>query len=60
MNFVLAFGIGFITVLFMGFLTGYCLGKFVLEQSDEFSLVLSLITGIGTLVMEMILMIFRL
>lgn len=59
-NFVMAFGFGFITLTFMGFLTGFCLGKFILEKSDEFSLVLSLITGIGTLVMEMILMIGRL
>lgn len=30
-NFVMAFGFGFITLTFMGFLTGFCMGKFVLE-----------------------------
>ena len=59
-NFVMAFGFGFITLTFMGFLTGYCLGKFVLAKSDEFSLVLSLVTGISTLILEMSLMIIRL
>jgi hypothetical protein len=59
-NFVMAFGFGFITLTFMGFLTGYCLGKFVLNKSDEFSLILSLVTGISTLILEMSLMIVRL
>jgi hypothetical protein len=59
-NFVMAFGFGFITLTFMGFLTGYCLGKYVMELSNEHSLILSLVTGICTLIMEMTLMIFRL
>ena len=56
----MAFGFGFITLTFMGFLTGFCLGKWVLEKSTEFSLILSLVTGIFTLILEMTLMIVRL
>lgn len=59
-RFVLAFGLGFITLTFMGFLSGYCFGKFILERSEEFSLILSLVFGILTLITEMILMIIRL
>lgn len=56
----MAFGFGFITLTFMGFLTGFCMGKYVLEISTEHSLILSLVTGIATLIMEMVLMIVRL
>jgi hypothetical protein len=59
-RFVLAFGLGFISLTFMGFLSGYCLGRFVLDKSEEFSLILSLVTGILTLIVEMLLMIIRL
>jgi hypothetical protein len=44
----------------MGFLSGYCLGRYVLDKSQEFSLILSLVTGILTLIVEMLLMIIRL
>jgi hypothetical protein len=56
----MAFGIGFITLTFMGFLTGFCLGKYVLVISQEESLILSLVTGIGTLILESCLMLVRL
>ena len=59
-NFAMAFGLGFISLTFMGFLTGYCIGKFVMVKDDEFSLILSLVTGIFTLILEMSLMICRL
>jgi hypothetical protein len=44
----------------MGFLTGFAIGKFVLEKSDEVSLIMSLASGIMTLMLEMTLMVFRL
>jgi hypothetical protein len=59
-RFMMAFGFGFISVMFMGFLTGFCIGKFVLETSEETALILALCTGIPTLIMEAILMIIRL
>lgn len=60
MNFVLAFGIGSISVMFLGFASGFAIGKFWLGYDDDRSLVLSLVMGIGTLILEAFLMIFRL
>ena len=60
MNFVMAFGIGFITMTFLGFLFGYAFGKAILIWDDEQSLILSLVTGISTLILESVLMLFRL
>jgi hypothetical protein len=34
-KFMMAFGLGFITVLFMGFLTGYMIGSFVLGWKQD-------------------------
>ena len=45
---------------FLGFLTGFCLGRYILGWNEEHSLILSLVTGIGTLLLEMCLMIVRL
>jgi uncharacterized membrane protein len=59
-KFLMAFGIGFITIMFLGFLSGFCLGKFVLNWDETKSLYLSLVTGIPTLFIEAILMIIRL
>jgi hypothetical protein len=59
-RFMMAFGFGFITVMFMGFLTGFCLGKFILGWNESNSLMLALGTGIPTLILEAILMIIRL
>lgn len=59
-RFMMAFGFGFITVMFLGFLTGYCIGKFLLEWNDNDSLLLALATGIPTLFLEAVLMMIRL
>jgi hypothetical protein len=59
-RFMMAFGFGFITVMFLGFLTGFCLGKFLLGWNDNDSLLLSLGTGIPTLFLEALLMMIRL
>lgn len=59
-RFMMAFGVGFITIMFLGFLTGFCIGKFVLAWEETESLYLSLITGIPTLFVEAFLMIIRL
>ena len=59
-RFMLAFGFGFITVMFLGFLTGFCLGKFLLGWNENDSLLLSLVTGIPTLFLEAFLMMIRL
>ena len=59
-RFMMAFGFGFITIMFMGFLTGFCIGKFILGWSENDSLLLALVTGIPTLILEAILMIIRL
>lgn len=56
----MAFGIGFISLTFMGFLTGWCMGKYVLQWSSDESLILTLVTGISTLILESILMLLRL
>jgi len=56
----LAFGFGFIGMLILGFLCGYCLGRFALKLSETNSLLLSLVTGIGTLMLEATLLIIRL
>ena len=59
-RFVAAFGFGFISLTFLGFLSGYMAGKYLLEYNEESSLILSLVSGICTLMMEMLLMIIRL
>lgn len=59
-RFMMAFGVGFITVMFLGFLTGFCIGRYILEWNENDSLLLSLGTGIPTLFMEAILMMIRL
>jgi hypothetical protein len=60
LRFMMAFGFGFISLMFLGFLSGYCLGKFILGWSDNDSLLLALGTGIPTLFVEGFLMIIRL
>jgi hypothetical protein len=59
-RFFMAFGIGFITMTFLGFLTGFLLGRYILEWPEDKSLIMSLVFGISTLILEMIMMIFRL
>jgi len=59
-KFVMAFGFGFISLTLMGFVSGFVLGRFALDWTEEQSLIFSLFTGIATLVLESILMMFRL
>ena len=59
-RFMMAFGFGFISLMFLGFLSGYCLGKYILGWGDNESLLLALGTGIPTLFVEGLLMIIRL
>lgn len=59
-RFALAFGMGGISLLFLGFLSGYCLGKYVLEWDEQSSLILCLVFGVCTLFLEGFMMIFRL
>lgn len=58
-RFVLTYGFGFITLMFLGFLSGFCLGYYALEWDFQTSMVLSLIIGTGTLFMEGILLVIR-
>lgn len=58
-RFALTFGLGFITVMFLGFLSGYLIARRVLGWEQIDSLLLSLAIGITTLITEMLLMIFR-
>ena len=59
-RFFMAFGIGFITMTFLGFMTGFLLGRYILEWPEDKSLIMSLVFGISTLILEIIMMIFRL
>ena len=59
-KFIMSFGFGFISLMFLGFLTGFMAGEFVLGWERKDSMILALCTGIPTLFLEAILMIFRL
>ena len=58
-KFIMAFGFGFISLTLMGFVSGFVLGKYALNWTEEQSLIFSLFTGIITLILESILMMFR-
>ena len=58
-RFTLAFGFGFISLMFFSFICGYFLGKKILGLSETGSLIMSLIIGIGTIIMETILFLIR-
>ena len=58
-KFFLVFGFGAMMVVFLGFLTGYFIGTVVLELNFEKSIILSSITGIGTVFLEAILLIMK-
>lgn len=60
LKFVMAFGFGFISLTFTGFGSGFLLGKYVFNWTEEQSLIFSLITGICTLILEAVLMLMRL
>ena len=58
-HFTMTFGFGFITMMFLGFVSGYFLGTRILEWEPLPSIFVSLAAGISTLIVEMILMMFR-
>ena len=55
----MAFGFGFITLMFLSFICGYLLGKKVFGLDETNSLILSLIVGMGTIILETILFVIR-
>lgn len=55
----MTFGLGFITVLFLAFLSGFMMARKLLEWDFIDSMFMSLFVGISTLFIEMILMMFR-
>ena len=55
----MTFGFGFITMMFLGFVSGYFLGTRILEWDPLSSIFISLAVGITTIMVEMILMMFR-
>lgn len=57
---MLTYGIGFITVMFMGFLCGFMIGKHLLKWNFQNSLIMSLVMGTFTLFSEAILLLIRL
>ena len=58
-RFTLAFGFGFITLMFLAFACGYLLGKKVFNLNETNSLILSLVVGMGTIILETILFVIR-
>jgi membrane protein DedA with SNARE-associated domain len=58
-RFTLAFGFGFISLMFLAFICGYFLGKKIMGLSETGSLIMSLIVGIGTIILETILFLIR-
>lgn len=58
-RFTVAFGFGFITLMFLAFACGYLLGKKVFNLNETNSLILSLIMGMGTIILETILFVIR-
>ena len=59
-RFVLTYGIGFITLTFLGFLSGYMIGVFYFRYDVKDSLIVSIIIGTATLILETVLLILRL
>ena len=58
-RFVLTYGIGFITLTFLGFLSGYFVGQFFFGYDVKDSLICSIIVGTVTLILETVLLILR-
>lgn len=59
-RFLLTYGVGFITMLFLGFATGFAVGSVFLGWTLEESMILSLVSGTVTLFTEAGLLIIRL
>ena len=55
----MTFGFGFITMMFLGFISGYLLGLKIFGWDPLSSIILSLVVGITTIFVEASLMIFR-
>jgi hypothetical protein len=58
-RFVMMYGIGFISLMFLGFFSGFMIGFLYFQWPLEKSLICSLVVGISTLFLESILMILR-
>lgn len=58
-QFTLTFGLGFVTMMFLGFVSGYLFARRILGWEELPSLFCCLFVGITTIIVEMILMIFR-
>ena len=58
-RFTLAFGFGFISLMFLAFVCGYFLGKKIFNLSETGSLITSLVVGIGTIIVETVLFVIR-
>ena len=58
-RFVLTYGIGFITLTFLGFLSGYMIGLWYFRYDVRDSLIVSIIVGTATLMLETVLLILR-
>ena len=56
----MTFGFGMITMMFLAFVSGYFLGTKILGWDPLPSIFVSLAVGITTIMVEMILMMFRL
>ncbi len=55
----LVLGFGAMMVVLLGFLTGYFIGTVVLKLNFEKSIILSALTGFGTIFIEAILLILK-
>ena len=58
-RFVIAFGFGFISLMFLGFATGYFIGSVVMEWDQQSSLICSIVTGTISLIVEAILLLIK-
>ena len=58
-RFVLAFGFGFITLMFLSFIAGYFFGKHILKLDETSSLLLSIAVGTSTIILETCLFIVK-
>ncbi len=58
-RFTLAFGFGFISLMFLAFICGYFLGKKIFGFNETGSLIMSLVIGISTIIIETILFVIR-
>ena len=55
----LAFGTSFITLMFLGFVLGYYIGKYAFALKEIHWLILSMVVGIATMILETVLYIIK-